>query len=44
MMMSSPRSRKDGIEISKDLSDDAFEAERVKLEVLMNESVKNEND
>lgn len=34
----------DGIEISKDLSDDAFEAERVKLEVLMNESVKNEQD
>ncbi len=32
----------DGVEISKELSDDAFEQERVKLEVLMNESVKNE--
>jgi lysophospholipid acyltransferase (LPLAT)-like uncharacterized protein len=34
----------DGIEIPKDLSDDAFEYERAKLEVLMNDSVKNEND
>jgi len=34
----------DGIEISRELSNDAFEDERVKLEVLMNESVKNEKD
>jgi lysophospholipid acyltransferase (LPLAT)-like uncharacterized protein len=34
----------DGIEIPKELSDDAFEDERVKLELLMNESVKNEKD
>lgn len=32
----------DGIEISKELSDDAFENERVKLEMLMKKSVKNE--
>ncbi len=34
----------DGGEISKELSNDAFEDERVKLELLMNESVKNEKD
>jgi len=34
----------DGIEISKELSEDAFEEERVKLELLMNESVKHEYD
>ena len=33
----------DGVEISKELSNDAFEVEREKLEVLMNESVKNES-
>ena len=32
----------DGIEISKELSNDAFEEERMKLELLMNESVKDE--
>lgn len=34
----------DGVEISKELSNDAFEDERVKLEVLMNESVKDESE
>lgn len=32
----------EGVEISKELSDDAFENERVKLELLMNASVKDE--
>lgn len=32
----------DGIEISKELSNDGFEEERMKLELLMNESVKDE--
>ena len=32
----------EGIEVPKEVSDDEFEAERMKLEVLMNESVKDE--
>ncbi|MGJ8654857.1 MAG: lysophospholipid acyltransferase family protein [Akkermansiaceae bacterium] len=32
----------EGVEISKELSNDAFEDERMKLEVLMNESVRDE--
>ncbi len=34
----------DGVEISEELSNDEFESERLKLERLMNESVKHEND